>query len=131
MAPADRTGIVVEFFCFEGDDVWTADPADLVDAAGRDLEQCGLLKRQDIAEFHTVHLPRAYPIYTVGYTDPLQVLLDYLKPFENLYLVGRNGLFRYTSADYYIDMGLKAAENILGANHDLMSIGMAQEYGEK
>ncbi len=131
MAPKDRTGIVVEFFCFEGDDVWTADPADLVEAAGKGLEQCGLLRREDISEYCAVRLTRAYPIYTVGYAAQLQVLLDYLKPFENLYLVGRNGMFRYTSADYYIDMGLKAAENILGADHDLHAIGAAQEYAEK
>ena len=56
--------------------------------------------------------------------------LYYLRGFENLQCAGRNGLFRYPSGDWYIDMGIKAAENLLGQRHDLMAVGAAQEYAE-
>ncbi len=131
MAPPDRTGIVVEFFCFEGDSTWNADKESLVRRAAADLERTGLVRAAEIEDVCMVRLPKAYPVYVTGYTKHMERILEYLRRFENLYTIGRNGLFRYTSADYYIDMGLKTAENILGANHDIEAIGSEQEYAEK
>jgi len=131
MAPPDCTGLVVEFFCFKGDDVWNADRETLIRRASADLERTGLVRADEIGDVCMVRLPKAYPVYVTGYTERMERIMQYLRPFDNLYTIGRNGLFRYTSADYYIDMGLKTAENILGAGHDIEAIGVAQEYAEK
>jgi len=131
MAPPDCTGLLVEFFCFKGDDVWNADRETLIRRASADLERTGLVRADEIGDVCMVRLPKAYPVYVTGYTERMERIMQYLRPFDNLYTIGRNGLFRYTSADYYIDMGLKTAENILGAGHDIEVIGVAQEYAEK
>ncbi len=57
--------------------------------------------------------------------------MDYLSRFVNLQSVGRNGLFRYASSDHYIEMGIKAAKNLLGESHDLSQIGLEDEYAEE
>jgi len=131
MAPPDRTGLVIEFFCFRDDDIWNADSDSLRAMAVRDLVRTGLIRASEAAEAMRIFLPHAYPIYVDGYTEHLKAVKEYLSRFQNLYSIGRNGMFRYTSADYYIEMGMKTAENILGADHDLEAIGAAQEYAEK
>ena len=77
-------------------------------------------------------LRKAYPLYRLGYAEHLDIVQGYLKNFRNLLCTGRNGLFRYTSGDRYIEMGLKAAYNILGlSDHDLDQVATEQEYAEQ
>lgn len=130
MAPADRTGLAIEFFCQAGDATWTADPKDLFETSIAQLERMGLIEKAAADRFDVQRIRKAYPVYRVGYRSHVDAVLGYLKRFENLQSVGRNALFRYTSADVYIDMGIKAAENLLGRRHDVASLGSEGGYAE-
>jgi len=130
MAPPDRTALVVEYFCQQGDETWSASDAELASRAVEDLAATGFIERDWLHDYMTFHMPKAYPVYEIGYRQSLQTLEDYLARFENLYNVGRNATFLYTSSDHYIDMGLKAAENVLGHEHDLRLIGRESGYAE-
>jgi len=130
MAPPGKTGLVLEFFCSEGDSTWRSEAETLVARAGRELDEIGLIRRDEIIGHRLVRLRRAYPLYQVGYLEHLRTVRDFLARFANLHCVGRNGLFRYTSGDYYIAMGLRAAENALGASHDLWQIATTPQYAE-
>ncbi len=130
MAPADRTSLVVEYFCQSDDACWNAAPEELAAAAGRDLARTGLIEPDWVSDFTAVPLPRAYPVYRLGYERHLECITEYLSRFSNLHRAGRNACFVYTSSDHYIDMGLKAAENVLGHDHDVSKIGTAPRYAE-
>jgi protoporphyrinogen oxidase len=130
MAPPDRTALVLEYFCDQGDPVWQRQPRDLAAEAAADLATMGLIQPEQASDCTVVRLPKAYPVYNLGYRDPLDVVTGYLARFENLYSIGRNATFLYTSSDHYIDMGLKAAENVLGHNHNLNEIGRDKGYAE-
>jgi protoporphyrinogen oxidase len=130
MAPPDRTGIVLEFFCQEGDECWNRPQEDLVAQAARDLETMGLLEPGCVSDSVALRLRKAYPVYNMGYAEHMRTLTDYLSGLGNLHNIGRNATFRYTSSDHYIDMGLKAAENLLGHEHDLDAIGRESGYAE-
>ena len=130
MAPDGKTGLVVEFFCQEGDALWTAPAEDLRRAALEYIEHLGMAKADEAGPCDIQRITKAYPVYEVGYRPHVDVVLDYLSQFENLQCVGRNALFRYTSSDHYIDMGLRAADNILGARHDVVRIGTEAGYAE-
>ncbi len=130
MAPADRTALVLEYFCQEGDKRWNQ-PADLLAReAAEDLAAMHMIRPEWAAAYTRIPLPRAYPVYRLGYEEHLATITDYLKRFANLHNVGRNASFLYTSSDHYMDMGLKAAENLLGHEHDLQRIGREQAYAE-
>ncbi|MFO7957111.1 MAG: FAD-dependent oxidoreductase, partial [Candidatus Brocadiia bacterium] len=90
----------------------------------------GLVRPEWVSGHRAVRIRRAYPVYKLGYDEHLDVIGQYLEPFENLHNVGRNASFLYTSSDHYIDMGLKAAENVLGHDHDLSAIGRERAYAE-
>ncbi len=130
MAPADRTSLVLEYFCQVGDDVWRRDDAFLAAQAAEDLAYMGLVRPGQVDGHTAVRLRRAYPVYRLAYDRHLDVVNEYLDRFSNLHSIGRNATFLYTSSDHYIDMGLKAAENVLGHEHDLNSIGRDSAYAE-
>jgi protoporphyrinogen oxidase len=130
MAPPEKTSLVIEYFCQEGDAVWNRDDALLAAEAVEDLERIGLVQPGWVDGHRAIRLRRAYPVYKLGYGEHLAVIGRYLDRFDNLYNVGRNASFLYTSSDHYIDMGLKAAENVLGHDHDLSAIGRERAYAE-
>lgn len=130
MATPDRTGLVLEYFCQEGDPCWNRDTMDLAAEAVADLAHIGLVEPERVSDFTAVRLRKAYPVYELGYSDHLKVITNYLSRFRNLYSIGRNATFLYTSSDHYIDMGLKAAENVLGHDHNLDEIGRETTYAE-
>jgi len=130
MAPPERTALVLEYFCQEGDERWHQPAGQLAREAAEDLAAMGLIRPEWASDFTRVPLPRAYPVYRIGYEQHLKVLTDYVSHFSNLYNVGRNASFLYTSSDHYMDMGVKVAENLLGHEHDLARIGREQTYAE-
>ena len=130
MAPAGRTSLVVELFCFETDPVWTEPEEALLKRVAKRLAELRLIEEKQLSGGCVVRLPKAYPLYVNDYRRRMDTILGFLGQFGNLQSAGRNGLFRYTSGDWYIDMGIKAAENLLGQHHDLMAVGSAQEYAE-
>lgn len=130
MAPADKTGIVLEYFCTEGDDVWIQPDELLARRGARDLGRLGLVSPDSVLDFKTVRVRKAYPIYALHYTEHLSAVTSYMDGLSNLQRIGRNATFCYTSSDHYIDMGLKAAENLMGKNHDLSRIGREPHYAE-
>lgn len=137
MAPPGQTGLVIEFFCQRGDATWNA-PADALYGQALDyLERARLARRAEAGPCDLQRVPKAYPVYELGYHAHVAAILGCLGSFENLHSVGRNALFRYTSADHYIDMGMSAAENILACGRglrapriDIARIGTESGYAE-
>jgi len=130
MAPEGQTALVVEFFCQRGDATWNASPDELRRQTVAYLERIGMLGGAEAGPCDLHRLVKAYPVYEVGYRDHVATVLGYLAGFDNLHCAGRNALFRYTSADHYIDMGIRVAENILGGNHTISHIGTEPGYAE-
>ncbi len=90
------TCIVVEIPCTKEDPVWTQPDAGLKENLIGHLVQLGLLRREEVLNFRTFKVPSAYPILETGIEKRVDSLLQYLRKFENLHLLGRNSLFQYT-----------------------------------
>ena len=61
-----------------------------------------------------VRVPRAYPLFEVGYREHHERICAYLGRFRNLEIAGRGGTFKYLNMDHAIAAGIDAAERILG-----------------
>lgn len=132
MAPAGKSSIVAEYFCFEGDDVWNADDQDIIDMTIRDLDtRLGFLKKEDVIGAFVVRIPKAYPSYELGYEEPLRKLMEYVDSFDNLQIVGRYGTYKYNNMDHSMKTGILAARNILGESHDVHQVNLDKEYHEE
>jgi len=113
MAPEGKTLIIAEYFSFMGDRIWNESDERLVDITVENLEAMGFIKKQDATEGVVVRVPKAYPLFEVGYKELCDELYDYLGKFKNLHLAGRSGMFRYYNMDHAIESGIKTAEKII------------------
>ena len=59
------------------------------------------------------------------------MIQQFIKGFENLHTVGRNGMHRYNNQDHSMLTGILAAKNILGESHDLWNVNTERSYHEE
>jgi protoporphyrinogen oxidase len=113
MAPPGKSLLVMEFFSFQGDEIWTTHNDKLTDITIDNLVRLGFLGRQEVIDSMVVRVPKAYPLFTIGYREHAEELLEYLERFSNLHITGRSGMFRYYNMDVAIRSGIEAAERII------------------
>ncbi len=111
--PKDKTVIIAEVTATPDDEQWSMDEKALLDLVIRDLKKADILHDEKILDAFTKRARRIYPIYAVGYKSHLQTLLNFVHSFDNLYTLGRQGLFNYNNTDHCIDMGRKMADHLL------------------
>jgi protoporphyrinogen oxidase len=121
----------LEYFCFEGDDLWTSPDKDLVQLAKDEVVRLGLVSREAILDGAVVRMPKAYPVYDSSYQRGLTAIREFLTMVPNLQLVGRNGMHRYNNQDHSMLTAMLAARNILGAHYDLWQVNADAEYSEQ
>jgi protoporphyrinogen oxidase len=126
-----KTCLGLEYFCFEGDGLWTADDQELIDLASRELRELGLAPGANVEDGAVVRMPKAYPIYDADYRRHLDHIRDYVDPIANLHLVGRNGMHKYNNQDHSMLTALFAVENMQGATHDVWAVNTDFEYHEE
>ena len=126
-----KTCLGLEYFCNEGDDLWTMADADLVALGREEIDRLGLAKAEDIRDGAVVRMPKAYPVYDSEYKDALATIRTYLEGVENLQLVGRNGMHRYNNQDHSMLTAMLAVQNIAGANYDLWKVNDDDNYHEE
>jgi protoporphyrinogen oxidase len=132
MVKEARTCLGLEYFVWEGDDLWTSSDADLIELGKRELGTLGLVDPSRVEAGYVVRMPKAYPMYDDGYLERVQVARDWLSEHApNLYPVGRNGMHKYNNQDHSMLTAMLAVENILGASHDIWSVNVEAEYHEE
>jgi protoporphyrinogen oxidase len=126
------TILCLEYWCNFEDKMWSETPENLIDLAKQEIHKTGLIGNSAITNGYVHLIPRCYPIYSRGYKDYLNIVVDYLKEVQGLTPIGRYGSFKYNNQDHSILMGLLAAENIgLGKSHDLWVINTDDDYQEE
>jgi protoporphyrinogen oxidase len=132
MVRPGTTCLGVEYFCFEGDEIWQMPDSQAVELATAELARIGLLDPTQVIDGVKVLVSRAYPIYDSGYREALNVLRPYVDGLVNLQTCGRNGLHRYNNQDHSMWTATLATLNLLdGADHDVWSVNTEQEYLEQ
>jgi protoporphyrinogen oxidase len=126
-----KTSVGMEYFCNEGDGIWTMSDNELIDLASLELSELGLSEMDGVVDSFIVRQPGAYPIYSPNYRDHLEIIKSYLTSIDNLQTIGRNGMHRYNNMDQSMYVGMLAAQNSLGANHDLWEVNEEKEYLEE
>jgi protoporphyrinogen oxidase len=127
-----RTCLGLEYFVFEGDGVWSSSDEELVARATNDLQRLGLVEPSAVEAGYVVRMPKAYPVYDEGYKQQVAVLREWLQAnVPNVHPVGRNGMHKYNNQDHSMYTAMLTVENILGADHDIWSVNVEEEYHEE
>ena len=128
---AGRTCLGMEYFCFEGDGLWTSDNAGLIALATRELETLDIAPGARVVDGTVVRMPKAYPVYDSVYRGYLDTVREYVDGIPNLHLVGRNGMHKYNNQDHSMLTAMLVIENMDGANHDVWAVNTDFEYHEE
>jgi len=121
----------LEYFCDVGDSIWSRSDQALVELAGKELQQLGLGRSEDVIDGVVFRQPQAYPIYDGSYREQVATIREFLGSLSNLQTIGRNGMHRYNNMDHSMLTGLLASRNVLGERHDLWRVNTEQSYYEE
>jgi protoporphyrinogen oxidase len=122
----------LEYFCADGDALWSMADGDFVSFAAAELAKIGLIAPEDVLDGTVVRVPKAYPAYFGAYGEIGRVR-DWLDTFPNLFPVGRNGMHRYNNQDHSMLAARAAVECINSGNADkssLWAVNVEEEYHE-
>jgi protoporphyrinogen oxidase len=129
----DTIWLGLEYFCREGDDLWSMGNGQFIDFAARELEKIGMIDRKEVLDGTVVRVPKAYPAYFGEYRDFGKVR-TYLDQFSNLYPVGRNGMHRYNNQDHSMLAANGAVDSIINCGQgksDIWRINVEGDYHEE
>jgi hypothetical protein len=122
----------LEYFCTEGDELWTMDDDELIELGKREVERISLAAYGDIEDGCVIRVAKSYPIYDSTYREGLEKIKQFVDSLENFQTIGRNGLHRYNNQDHAMLTGMLAVKNlVLGEKNDLWSVNTDQEYHEE
>ena len=133
MVPAGMSCLGLEYFCFEGDDLWDSSSAELVALAKKELAQIGLVNESDVVDARVVRQPKAYPVYDDAYRHNMEMIrLDLETSYPRLHLIGRNGMHKYNNQDHAMMTAILTARNILAGErlYDVWDVNEDAEYHE-
>ncbi|MCU0558962.1 MAG: NAD(P)/FAD-dependent oxidoreductase [Desulfobacterales bacterium] len=122
----------LEYFCNEGDEVWSKPDAEIIRLAIEELLRIGVIEKVSVLDSTLIRMPKAYPAY-FGTYDELHVLRKFTDRFANLYPIGRNGMHRYNNQDHSMLTAMRAVETILqGVSHKdpIWQVNAEEDYHE-
>jgi protoporphyrinogen oxidase len=122
----------LEYFCFEGDGLWTSSNEDLIALGKKEISQIGLTNENSVIDGYVVRQPKAYPVYDHDYKEHLLDIREGLESYPGLYLVGRNGMHKYNNQDHSMMTAMLAAKNIISGSqlYDVWDVNEDAEYHE-
>jgi protoporphyrinogen oxidase len=129
----DTVWIGVEYFCKEQDDFWKKPDGELAALAKHELEKIGILQQSDVLDATVARMEKAYPAYFGSY-DRFDEVRRFVDGFENLFLIGRNGMHRYNNQDHSMLAAMTAVDNILACRLDkanIWEVNTETEYHEE
>jgi protoporphyrinogen oxidase len=124
--------IGLEYFCNEGDELWDMVDKDFISFAINELAQINVIDKQDVLDSTLLRMPKTYPAYFGSY-ESFHIIRKYLDTFENLFLIGRNGMHRYNNQDHSMLTAITAVENIVKdvrSKDNIWDINTEEEYHE-
>jgi protoporphyrinogen oxidase len=124
--------IGLEYFCGETDSLWGKSEAELSQLAKDDLRQIKFVAPEDVLDTVVIRMPKAYPAYFGAY-DRFCEIKDYADSFENLFLIGRNGMHHYNNQDHSVLTAMTAVDNIINgvrSRENLWALNTEMEYHE-
>ncbi|WP_298607841.1 NAD(P)/FAD-dependent oxidoreductase [uncultured Thiothrix sp.] len=123
----------LEYFCNEGDDLWSLPDAELKLLGAKELAKIGMIEEKDVLDSTVIRMPKAYPAYFGSYTQ-FDKVRSYLDTIPNLFPVGRNGMHRYNNQDHSMLTAKLAVDNIIAGvscKDNMWAINVDDDYHEE
>ncbi|MBI2498717.1 NAD(P)-binding protein [Candidatus Woesearchaeota archaeon] len=117
MAPEGKTATCLDITCFENDDTWNKTDEQLVKECIDSAEKAKLLKKEEVFDSKVIRVRDAYPFYDLDYEKKLKKIVNFIENSNNIFCLGRTGIFRYNNSDNSIEMGFELAKRLLNKDN--------------
>ncbi|HEY4085269.1 MAG TPA: NAD(P)/FAD-dependent oxidoreductase [Bryobacteraceae bacterium] len=132
VADPNKVWIGLEYFCYATDPIWSLADEKMIELAKNEMVKIGIVDAADVLDGCVVRVPKTYPAY-FGTYNRFDEVRDYVNRFENLFLVGRNGMHKYNNQDHSMLTAMTAVDNIIEGRSDksnLWDLNTEMEYHE-
>jgi protoporphyrinogen oxidase len=129
----DTSWIGMEYFCNEGDEFWSMSDQEIQAAGILELDKMGLARVDDVLDSTVLRVEKTYPAYFGSY-NRFEEIKEFTDRYENLFLVGRNGMHKYNNSDHSMLTAMVSVDNIavgVKTKANIWSINTEQEYHEE
>jgi protoporphyrinogen oxidase len=133
LADPARVWLGLEYFCDESDALWNLSDEDMAALAKEELSKIGIIDAAEVLDSTVLRMEKTYPAY-FGTFDRFAEIRQHVDRYENLFLVGRNGMHRYNNQDHSMLTAMLAVENIIAGNMDksnLWEVNTEMDYHEE
>ncbi len=122
----------LEYFCNEGDELWSLSQAEFIRMAIGELAQIGIIDQDDVVDGIQVKVKKAYPAYFGSYRD-FGCVQDYLSSLDGIYCIGRNGQHKYNNMDHSMLTAMEAVRALKGEvdKNIIWKVNTEHEYHEE
>jgi len=128
-----KVWIGLEYFCYDTDDLWKMEDEALKKFAIAEVAKIGILDAEAVSDSHVVRVPKTYPAYFGTYSR-FDELREFTDSFENIFLVGRNGMHKYNNQDHSMLTAMTVVDGLCAGHVEkaaLWGINTEQEYHEE
>jgi protoporphyrinogen oxidase len=132
VADPTKMWIGLEYFCYDTDPLWKKSDEEIVQFAIEEVARIGILNANEVRDSCVFRVPKTYPAY-FGTYNRFDKIIRYMDRYENLFLVGRNGMHKYNNQDHSMLTAMVAVDNIIGGRtgkENLWEINTEQDYHE-
>ena len=133
VAHPEQVWVGMEYFCNEGDPLWSMEDEPLKAMAVEELVKMAIIRKEDVLDGTVLRMEKAYPAYFGSYGN-FETVRSYTDKFQNLFLIGRNGMHKYNNSDHSMLTAMTAVDNIITGRTDkanIWEINTEMEYHEK
>jgi len=116
-----RVWLGLEYFCDESDRIWQMSDEEMTMLAKEEISKIGIVDASAFLDSTVVRVEKTYPAYSGSY-NRFSEIRDYVDRYENLFLLGRNGLHRYNNQDHSMLTAMVAIDNIVAGRRDKSNI---------
>ncbi|MGC8765838.1 MAG: NAD(P)/FAD-dependent oxidoreductase [Brevinematia bacterium] len=130
----NKIWVGVEYFCNEGDNFWNMEDNEILKLAVGELSKIDMIYPEDVEDGCVIRIKKAYPSYSGNYKEDISIVKDYFSTFENLFMVGRNGMHKYNNMDHSMLTAMAGVDNILNgvkSKENIWSINIEEDYHEE
>jgi protoporphyrinogen oxidase len=123
----------LEYFCNETDAIWKLSDEKMVALATAELSKIGIIDATEVLDATVLRMEKTYPAY-FGTYDRFAEIRAHVDRYENLYLVGRNGMHRYNNQDHSMLTAMMAVDDIISGKTDkneLWEVNTEMDYHEE
>jgi protoporphyrinogen oxidase len=127
-----KVWIGLEYFCNEGDQLWSMPEEDFQELAIHELAKIGIIDPLDVRDGVVIKVKKTYPAYFGTYPQ-FNLIREFTDQFKNLFLIGRNGMHRYNNMDHSMLTAIAAVDNIIKGEEskdNLWEINTEEDYHE-